>query len=65
MRFDGSMNIELWQRSMKDLLVQQSMVKALEVTKRYVRGKFVSINIGNRKKKGGKFPTLSSSFDHI
>ena len=28
-KFDGSRNLELWQRRVKDLLVQQGMVKAL------------------------------------
>jgi hypothetical protein len=29
MKFDGSENFELWQRHVKDLLVQQGMMKAL------------------------------------
>jgi len=29
MKFDGTGNFELWQRRVKDLLVQQGMVKAL------------------------------------
>jgi hypothetical protein len=33
MKFDGSNNFGLWQRSVKDLLVQQEMVKALYGTK--------------------------------
>jgi hypothetical protein len=30
MKFDGSVNFELWQRRVNDLLVQQGMVKALQ-----------------------------------
>jgi hypothetical protein len=33
MKFDGSNNFGLWQRCVKDLLVQQGMVKALYETK--------------------------------
>jgi hypothetical protein len=33
MKFDGSGNFGLWQRRVKDLLVQQGMVKALYGTK--------------------------------
>jgi hypothetical protein len=33
MKFDGSENFGLWQRSVKDLLVQQGMVKVLYETK--------------------------------
>jgi hypothetical protein len=33
MKFNGSGNFELWQRHVKDLLVQQGMVKALYRTK--------------------------------
>jgi hypothetical protein len=33
MKFDGSENFGLWQRRVKDLLVQQGMVKALYRTK--------------------------------
>ena len=33
MKFDGSENFKLWQRRVKDLLVQQGMVKALYETK--------------------------------
>jgi hypothetical protein len=33
MKFDGSGNFRLWQRRVKDLLVQQGMVKALYGTK--------------------------------
>jgi hypothetical protein len=33
MKFDGSSNFRLWQRRVKDLLVQQEMMKALYGTK--------------------------------
>jgi hypothetical protein len=33
MKFDGTCNFGLWQRCVKDLLVQQGMVKALYGTK--------------------------------
>jgi hypothetical protein len=38
MKFNGSKNFGLWQRRVKDLLVQQGMVKALYGTKPEVDG---------------------------